>query len=134
MDHSTSDRRRRRVLTASTSVLGCGPRSPVATALGRNTGSEWRAWRLGSPSARLDLENYTRNVLLRDTDAMSMAHSLKVRVPYLDHELVEWALTLPDNLVVGRGKALLVERRGPSSLKRSRAAASTGSRFPWRNG
>ncbi len=55
----------------------------------------------------LDLSNYTRNVLLRDTDAMSMAHSLEVRVPYLDDRIVEWALRLPAG-ARGRGqKALL---------------------------
>lgn len=55
----------------------------------------------------LDLTNYTRNVLLRDTDAMSMASSVEVRVPYLDHPLAEWALRLPAP-AKGRGKALLV--------------------------
>lgn len=57
----------------------------------------------------LDLALYTNNVLLRDTDAMSMAHSLEVRVPYLDHELVEWVLALPDATKAGSGKALLAE-------------------------
>lgn len=56
----------------------------------------------------LDLANYTKNVLLRDTDAMSMAHSVEVRVPYLDDPLVEWVLSLPGDLKAG-GKALLVE-------------------------
>ena len=32
------------------------------------------------------------NTLLRDTDAMSMRHSLEVRVPLLDHPLVEYVL------------------------------------------
>jgi asparagine synthase (glutamine-hydrolysing) len=56
-----------------------------------------------------DLTGYTKNVLLRDTDAMSMARSLEVRVPYLDDELVEWVLALPGELKAGGGKALLVE-------------------------
>jgi asparagine synthase (glutamine-hydrolysing) len=47
-----------------------------------------------------------KNVVLRDTDAMSMSRSLEVRVPYLDHPLVEWALRQPER-VKGRGKALL---------------------------
>ena len=36
------------------------------------------------------------DVLLRDTDQMSMAHGLEVRVPLLDHRLVEYVMALPD--------------------------------------
>jgi len=36
------------------------------------------------------------DVLLRDTDQMSMAHGLEVRVPLLDHTLVEYVMGLPD--------------------------------------
>jgi asparagine synthase (glutamine-hydrolysing) len=36
--------------------------------------------------------------LLRDTDVMSMAHSLEVRVPFLDHRLVEAVVALPARL------------------------------------
>ena len=35
------------------------------------------------------------NTLLRDTDAMSMAHSLEVRVPFVDVKLVDYTLSLP---------------------------------------
>jgi asparagine synthase (glutamine-hydrolysing) len=38
----------------------------------------------------LELSGYMRNTLLRDSDAMSMAHSIELRVPFLDHELVQW--------------------------------------------
>lgn len=44
----------------------------------------------------LCLRGYTANQLLRDIDAASMSHSLEVRVPYLDPELVDLALSLPD--------------------------------------
>jgi asparagine synthase (glutamine-hydrolysing) len=37
-----------------------------------------------------------QNVLLRDTDQMSMAVALEVRVPFLDYKLVEYTLGLPD--------------------------------------
>jgi asparagine synthase (glutamine-hydrolysing) len=56
----------------------------------------------------LDLLNYTKNVLLRDTDSMSMGNSLEVRVPYLDDSVVEWSLTLPAR-VKGQAKALLLK-------------------------
>ncbi len=46
--------------------------------------------------SRAELRTYTHHQLLRDTDAMSMAHSLEVREPLLDVPLVEAALRLPD--------------------------------------
>ncbi|MEZ4736433.1 MAG: asparagine synthase (glutamine-hydrolyzing), partial [Caldilineaceae bacterium] len=45
--------------------------------------------------SRAELRTYTHHQLLRDTDAMSMAHSLEVRVPLLDRVLVEAVLRLP---------------------------------------
>jgi asparagine synthase (glutamine-hydrolysing) len=45
----------------------------------------------------LCLYGYTLNQLLRDIDAVSMSHSLEVRIPFLDLDLVEAALSLPTN-------------------------------------
>ena len=45
--------------------------------------------------SRLELEGYMTNTLLRDTDAMSMAHSLEVRVPFVDMKVVNYVLSLP---------------------------------------
>lgn len=43
----------------------------------------------------LCLRGYTQNQLLRDIDAVSMSHSLEVRVPFLDPVLTDLALSLP---------------------------------------
>lgn len=58
-----------------------------------------------------ELDTYMRNILLRDADVMSMAHSLELRVPFLDHELVELVAPLPGAWKVGGAtpKALLVD-------------------------
>jgi asparagine synthase (glutamine-hydrolysing) len=45
----------------------------------------------------LCLHGYTQNQLLRDIDAVSMKHSLEVRVPFLDTEVASVALSLPDS-------------------------------------
>ncbi|GAB4473952.1 MAG: asparagine synthase (glutamine-hydrolyzing) [Anaerolineae bacterium] len=60
---------------------------------------------------RLELKNYMAHTLLRDTDAMSMAHSLEVRVPLIDHKLVEFAVRIPPGLKLrnGRGKHIFIE-------------------------
>jgi asparagine synthase (glutamine-hydrolysing) len=57
---------------------------------------------------------YMQDLLLRDTDQMSMAHALEVRVPLLDHELVEYVMGLPDAYKESRSrpKRLLVAALG----------------------
>jgi asparagine synthase (glutamine-hydrolysing) len=64
--------------------------------------------------SRAELSTYTHHQLLRDTDIMSMAHSLEVRVPFLDHKLVEEVLRLPADIKMsGSGpKPLLTAAMG----------------------
>ena len=59
----------------------------------------------------LELRSYLVNTLLRDTDTMSMHHSLEVRVPFLDSSLVEHVLSLPESAkcTPGRPKGLLIQ-------------------------
>ena len=60
-----------------------------------------------------EIESYMKHVLLRDTDQMSMAHALEVRVPFLDHELVEFVLGVNDEYKYPcTPKKLLVESLG----------------------
>ncbi|MGI8897555.1 MAG: asparagine synthase (glutamine-hydrolyzing) [Pyrinomonadaceae bacterium] len=58
----------------------------------------------------METRSYLVSTLLRDTDSMSMAHSLEVRVPFLDHLLVEFVTALPEKLKRHNGtpKGLLV--------------------------
>jgi len=60
--------------------------------------------------SRLELSGYMSNTLLRDTDAMSMAHSLEVRVPFVDTKVVNYALSLPGKWKLDHG------RSGPKPL------------------
>ena len=41
-------------------------------------------------------------LLLMRVDKISMAHSIEARVPFLDHRLVEYTMTLPQNLKIPR--------------------------------
>jgi asparagine synthase (glutamine-hydrolysing) len=61
-----------------------------------------------------EARTYMHDVLLRDGDQMSMAHGLELRVPLLDHELVEYVVGLPEALKAPRGlpKRLLIEAAG----------------------
>jgi asparagine synthase (glutamine-hydrolysing) len=62
----------------------------------------------------LEMRTYMASTLLRDTDAVSMAQSLEVRVPLLDTPLVEFVESLPDEARwrPGKQKALLAEAVG----------------------
>jgi asparagine synthase (glutamine-hydrolysing) len=67
----------------------------------------------------LELRNYLPDQLLRDTDQMSMAHSLEVRVPLLDDNVVRTALALPAAVRAEEGKRLLARAaRVPPTAKR----------------
>ena len=63
----------------------------------------------------LDLRTYLPGDLLLKADIASMAHSLELRSPLLDHEVVELGLALPDRLKA-RG------REGKVALRRAFAA------------
>ena len=60
---------------------------------------------------RFDQRFYLPDDILVKTDRMSMAHSLEVRPPFLDHRIVQFAATLPLHLKVNgsRQKVLLKE-------------------------
>lgn len=66
------------------------------------------------PVTELELSNYLPQQLLRDTDAMSMAHSLEVRVPLLDDEVVASALSLRALDRSSFGKRRLAEAVDPA--------------------
>lgn len=51
----------------------------------------------------LDMKTYLVADILTKVDRMSMATSLEVRVPILDHEFVEWAVSLPIGLKLRGG-------------------------------
>lgn len=56
----------------------------------------------------IDMKTYLVGDILTKVDRASMAHSLEVRVPLIDHKFVEWGFTLPSaaNLSAGVGKKL----------------------------
>ncbi len=81
----------------------------------------------------LEMRTYMASTLLRDTDAVSMARSLEVRVPLLDTPLVEFVGSLPDaaRRRLGAQKALLVEALGdllPQEILAQRKRTFT---LPW---
>ena len=63
-----------------------------------------------------DLTGYLPGDLLTLTDRMSMAHSLEVRVPFLDHELLEFAASIPPGLKIHRLTKKYILRKAAKNL------------------
>ncbi|HET7299058.1 MAG TPA: XrtA/PEP-CTERM system amidotransferase [Oleiagrimonas sp.] len=63
----------------------------------------------------LDFKTWLPGDILTKVDRASMAHSLEVRVPLLDHRLVAWASSLPPQLKLrgGTGKYILKKALEP---------------------
>ena len=57
----------------------------------------------------LELQLYMRNQLLRDSDVMSMAWGLELRVPFVDRVLLESVAQVPAALRLRAGKKMLLE-------------------------
>jgi asparagine synthase (glutamine-hydrolysing) len=77
-----------------------------------------------APYLWLDQKYYLADDILTKSDRMSMAHSVEVRPPFLDHRIVEFAAKLPASLKI-RGaeqkvvlKKLMKEKLPPAILQR----------------
>jgi asparagine synthase (glutamine-hydrolysing) len=84
----------------------------------------------------LDMQCYMLNTILCDSDQMSMAHGMELRVPFLDHCVVEAVAAIPGDVklertAVHRNKSLLLkvlERPLPEEVT---AGVKKGFMFPW---
>jgi asparagine synthase (glutamine-hydrolysing) len=61
--------------------------------------------------AYLELQHRLPEMLLTRLDKMTMAHGVEGRVPFLDHELVEFAMALPGSLRMRGGQAKYLLKR-----------------------
>jgi asparagine synthase (glutamine-hydrolysing) len=86
----------------------------------------------GSGFNYIEFKRYLHDQLLRDTDVFSMAHSVEVRVPFLDHPIVEYAAGLRPALKMANGinKPLLVGAVDDPLLLSAGAAKKRGFAFP----
>jgi asparagine synthase (glutamine-hydrolysing) len=119
-------------------VKGIGPRTrAVLTGEHRFRHAEQRLGEIFAPHFRhtgntsvlnrmlyADSKVWLPENLLLKADKMTMATAVELRVPFLDHKLVEFASTLPDSLKIreGKGKWILRQVMGtelpPSILQR----------------
>jgi len=52
----------------------------------------------------MDLNTYLPYVILRKVDIVSMMHGLEVRTPFIDKKVIEFALTIPENIIFRKTK------------------------------
>jgi asparagine synthase (glutamine-hydrolysing) len=80
----------------------------------------------------LEISTYMQNVLLRDADQMSMAHALEIRVPFLDHRLIEFVLGVSDTYKFPHTpKELLTASVGDLIPREIIDRPKMGFTFPW---
>lgn len=58
----------------------------------------------------IDFKVWITEVLMTKIDRMSMAHSLELRAPFLDHNLVEYMLSVDNNLKIGNTNKYLLKQ------------------------
>jgi len=79
-----------------------------------------------------ELQTYLPNILLRDSDQMSMAHAFEIRCPFLDLALIDYVLSLPDAFKpLKPGKKLLIDSFGHLLPEEVFNRPKMGFTFPW---
>jgi asparagine synthase (glutamine-hydrolysing) len=108
----------RRVFSQNSLAELLSPDTGLTAAKGSPFHSKLQALRADVGNAELYLivsawetQTYMADVLLRDSDVMSMRHSIELRVPFVDKPLIEWLWRQPASFKSQRGrpKSALVE-------------------------
>ncbi|MDR3667136.1 MAG: asparagine synthase (glutamine-hydrolyzing) [Ignavibacteriaceae bacterium] len=63
-----------------------------------------------------DIDQFSVPILARYEDRNSMAHSLEIRLPFLDHRLVNFALSLKTSLKINKGWSKYILRKSLNEL------------------
>jgi asparagine synthase (glutamine-hydrolysing) len=101
-----SETLRRSILSSDAAAVAAaaGPFHPRLASMRADVG-ERTAFSLVSA---WETKTYMADVLLRDSDVMSMRNSIELRVPFVDRPLIEWMWSQPDSFKV--------DRRRPKSI------------------
>ncbi len=87
------------------------PERLLLDAYGRSDGPD-----LADATLDVDVNNYLPDDLLVKVDIATMAHGLEGRSPFLDHELMEFAASLPSNLKLRHGVKKYILKQAAADL------------------
>jgi asparagine synthase (glutamine-hydrolysing) len=95
--------------------------------------SELNKFDLLSQYSIAEYTGYAKNTILKDVDQMSMAFGLEVREPFFDYQLIEYVLSLPDEVKLGVSpKQLLSDALDPLLPKATISRSKKGFVLPWK--
>ena len=95
--------------------------------------SELNKFDLLSQYSIAEYNGYAKNTILKDVDQMSMAFGLEVREPFFDYQLIEYVLSLPDEVKLGASpKQLLSDALDPLLPKATISRLKKGFVLPWK--
>ena len=123
---------RRVLLEEQIQVLLHEPQDPTDELVASLFNGGGKKGQILSSISRAEIGSYMQNVLLRDSDQMSMAHALELRVPFLDYRLVEYVLAVPDHIKYPQSKKKLLIDSLPNILPENIVnRPKMGFEFPW---
>lgn len=94
---------------------------------------ELQEFELFSQYSIAEYMGYAKHTILKDVDQMSMAFGLEVREPFFDHQLIEFVLSLPDEMKLGPSpKQLLSDALDPLLPVRTINRTKKGFVLPWK--
>ena len=103
----------------SRGFLGCLPGSPLADPLPRRELPPFhptRCDRALEQALNHDQRTYLHHLSLKRADATGMAHSLEIRVPFLEREIVELSAQIPAGLMLKNGVEKSILRKALAPL------------------
>jgi len=87
-----------------------------ASAVAAGRFERWDALPWRSQMMHFDLDTYLPEDILTKVDRMSMAHSIESRVPLLDHNVVAFAASLPDDMKIHQGERKRALKRAAARI------------------
>ena len=114
-------------------LLGISERELADGSAGWSNGEASEARPLVDRFITWEFGRYLQSQLLKDADVMGMAHGVEIRVPYLDHRLVEYVLGLPASFKLARRmpKPLLIAALGEDLPRENWDRPKMGFTFPF---